>query len=258
MVQQHVQAPPVPTPAQRARTIVALDCPATLLPAGEDPVDGARLVPLLHHVHTDGSVSLLLPDDHELITEAEFAPRGEVAAMLELVDFAPVPLREPIRGLMWITGWLCALGAEQARDEASMIAESTPDPRLLDLGHGAAMLRLVPVSLVVADSAGTHSVAPDEFGHAEPDPFVYYESEWLMHLAHHHGDVVTRLARHLPPELRDGRIRPLGLDRLGMRLRVEIGNVDHDVRLSFSQPVDTPAELAARLRQMVGCPFVTR
>ncbi|GAA3024101.1 DUF2470 domain-containing protein [Actinokineospora globicatena] len=247
--------PPAPHPAERARSIAALGGRATLVPAA-DQGQGDRVVPMLHHVHADGSVSVLLPEDHELVATAWQAPRGELATMVELADTAPVPLREPVRGLLWITGWLRALGDDEARAQAVLVAEERPDPRLLDLGHGAALLRLVPASLVLADAEGTHSVAVPAFTQAEPDPFVTFEAGWLRHLELSHTDVVGSLVRHLPEDLRGGHVRPLGLDRFGLRLRVEAIDADHDVRLAFSRPVSDPSELSAELRRLVGCPFL--
>jgi hypothetical protein len=237
---------PTPTPGERARTIAALG-PATLLLSGE----AEKVAPLLHHVHADGSVSALLPDGHELLAAA----RGEVAAMAEVVDLAPVPLREPVRGLLWITGWLRAVPERSAREIAVKVAENRADPRLLDLGHGASMVRLEPASMVLADGDGTHPVDLADFTAAEPDPFCGQEAGWLRHLELSHTDVVGLLVRHLPESLRGGHIRPLGLDRYGLRLRVE-AVVDHDVRLAFSHPIGTATELATELRRLVGCPFL--
>ncbi|SDC77304.1 DUF2470 domain-containing protein [Actinokineospora iranica] len=248
--------PPTPHPAERAKTIAALGGRAAVVPAGGDPGRADRVSPLLHHVHADGSVSVLLPADHELVATAWQAPRGELAMMVELADPAPVPLREPIRGLLWITGWLRALADDEARALAVDVAETRPDPRLLDLGHGAALLRLVPASLVLADAEGTHAVALDAFATAEPDPFAAFEAGWLRHLEVSHTDVVGALIRHLPDNLRGGHVRPLGLDRFGLRLRVEAADADHDVRLAFSRPVRTAAELSVELRRLVGCPFL--
>ena len=201
-------------------------------------------------------MSVLLPDDHELVATAWQSPRGELATMVELADPAPVPLRESIRGLLWITGWLTALAEDKARALAVEVARDRPDPRLLDLGHGATLLTLRPASLVLADGEGTHPVTLDGFAEATPDPFATQEAGWLRHLEVSHTDVVGALVRHLPEELRGGHIRPLGLDRFGLRLRVEAPDQDHDVRLAFSHPVDTPAELSKELRRLVGCPFL--
>ncbi|TCO64534.1 DUF2470 domain-containing protein [Actinocrispum wychmicini] len=243
-----------PTPAERARTIAARGGRATLLPSAEG-LPG-KVTPLTHHVHADGSASVLITQSHPLVAAAWSAPRGEVTSMLELADTAPVPLREPVRGLLWLTGWVRALSDDEARQAAMIVAEERPDPRLLDVGHGATMLKVVPASLVLADAEGTKSLTLQEFTAATPDPFCAYEADWLRHLELAHTDVVGMLGRHLPSELRGGHIRPLGLDRFGLRLRVEASDADHDVRLAFEQPVSTTAELATELRRLVGCPFL--
>ena len=253
MTQTSTRRPPAPAPAERAKTLATRDCPATLMPTGGN--GGERVVPVLHHVHSRGSVSVLLPEGDPLLVRACDA---EVAVMLELADQAPVELREPVRGLLWITGWLRPLGEAAARARALAIAEHRPDPRLLDLGHGMRLLRLTPASLVLADAEGTHSLRPHMFSAAAADPFTDYEANWLRHLESEHADVVEQLARHVPEELRGGRIRPLGLDRFGLRLRVETETDDHDVRLAFSRPVGDPAQLSGELRRLIGCPFLAR
>ena len=207
-----------------------------------------RVAPLLHHVHADASVTLLLPDD---AVDAQPA-----TAMIELVDLAPVPLREPVRGLLWITGRLAPVSLDEARELAVDLVEERPDPRLLDLGHGATMLRLTPLSMVVADADGTHPVTPAEFAAAEKDPFCAQEAGWLRPLELSHTDVIHTLRRHLPDRLRGGHLRPLGLDRFGLRLRVEAIEGDHDVRLAFERPITTLDELAGELQRLVGCPFL--
>lgn len=246
--------PPIPGPGERARTIAARG-PATLLPAlptlppaAEDRPD--RIRPLLHHVHADGSVTVLLPDDS---TDPE-----PTTTMVEVVDLAPVPLREPVRGLLWITGRLTPVPPAAARDLALALVEERPDPRLLDLGHGATMLHLAPISMVIADADGTHPVAPAAFAAAVEDPFCHQEAGWLRHLELSHPDVIHTLRRHLPDQLHGGHLRPLGLDRYGLRLRVEAIEGDHDVRLAFDRPIATMDELSGELRRLVGCPFLAQ
>lgn len=244
--------PPAPHPAERARTIAARGGRAALLPSGGTE---NRVTPVLHHVHPHGGVTLVLPDAHPLV---EAARRTELTAMLEVADQAPVQLREPVRGLLWITGWLRVLAADEAREASLEVAETRPDPRLLDVGHGASALRLSPASLVVADAEGTTSLRPEMFAQAEPDPFAAHEDHWLRHLELSHRDVVGLLGGHLPEHLRGGHVRPLGLDRFGLRLRVEMADSDHDVRIAFSRPVGTAQELAVELRRLMGCPFLAQ
>jgi hypothetical protein len=68
--------------------------------------------------------------------------------------------------------------------------------------------------------------------------------------------VVDRLADRLPSPLRRGRVRPLGLDRYGVQLRVEAEDGDHDVRLPFPTPVDDVTGLSQAIRVLMGCPFL--
>ncbi|MCS7482161.1 DUF2470 domain-containing protein [Umezawaea endophytica] len=250
--------PPAPHAAERARTIAARGGRAAVLPSAGDTTDGVRISPLLHHVHANGTATLLMPDDHPLVASAWQAPRAEVTAMLEVADHAPVQLREPVRGLLWITGWLRALDGQEARDEVLAVADQKADPRLLDAGHGATVLRLSPASMVIADAEGTSSLRPEQFAAATPDPFCAHEDHWLRHLELSHRDVVSMLAKHLPEELRGGHVRPLGLDRFGLRLRVEAADTDHDVRIAFSRPVESSKELSVELRRLVGCPFLAQ
>jgi len=245
--------PAVPSLAARARTIATRGGQAAVI---RSDANADRVEPHLHHVHADGAVTLLLPVGHPLVGQVFGAPRGELPAMVEVADRAPVALREPVRGLLWVTGWLRTLSAARAREAALAVAEVRPDSRLLDVGHGMAVLRLSAASMVLADGEGSGSLEPADFVAARPDPFCRYEDHWLRHLDLAHRDVVGMLTRLLPTGLRGGHVRPLGLDRFGLRLRVELAADDHDVRLAFSQPVDTPQSLAVELRRMVGCPFL--
>lgn len=249
-----IPSPRTPPSAERARTIAIRGGKAALVPA---TATATRVTPLLYHVHSDGGTTILLDDEHPLIAEVNQALRRELPAMLELVDPAPVPLREPVRGLLWITGRLWLPNAQSARQAVLDVAEVRPDPRLLDAGHGATVLRLTPASMVLADAETSAPLLPAEFAEAHPDPFCHYEDDWLRHLEMSHRDVVAALRRHLPHELQGGHVRPLGLDRFGLRLRVEAEDVDHDVRLSFAHPVATAQELGAELRRLLGCPFLT-
>lgn len=256
MTEHSHRRPPAPHPAERARTIAARGGRATLLPS--EGGDAVRISPLLHHVHPCGTSTLLLPDDHPLVARAWQVPLTGLTAMLEVADHAPVRLREPVRGLLWITGWLRVLHDVEAHKEVLAIAEQRPDPRLLDAGHGATVLRLSAASMVIADAEGACSLPPEQFAAAIPDPFCDQEDHWLRHLELSHRDVVTMLAQHLPEDLRGGHVRPLGLDRFGLRLRVESQDVDHDVRIAFSHPVASAKELAVELRSLVGCPFLAQ
>lgn len=244
-----------PNPAERARTIAVRSPIATLTPADERATFD-RLSPTMHHVHEDGRAALLLPDDDPLVRAAWRAPRGQLTVILEIADLAPVSLRERTRGLLWITGWLRPLSRVAGRTAAVRVAEERPDERLLDVGHGSTILRLHPITMVLADADVTSPVDLHDFGRAVPDPFAHHEDHWLRHLESAHHDVIDQLSRHIPEHLRGGIIRPLSLDRFGLRLRVEAPEDDHDIRLTFARPVRDHRQLAQELRRLVGCPFL--
>jgi hypothetical protein len=249
-----VRQPLAPSTAQRARSIASRGGPAAVVGLDQPK----RVIPLLHHLDPDGAATLLLPTDHPLPRSVREGPRSGLPAMLEVTDNAPVDLREPVRGLLWISGWLVAPGSTYARRLALTVAEQRPHPALLDLGHGASLLRLRPGSAVLADAEGTGPLAPADLAAATPDPFCLVEDGWLRHLEEAHPEVFLSLARHLPEQLRrrpGARIRPLWVDRMGLRLRVEADDGDHDVRLAFRAPAEDSRQLRTQVGLLVGCPF---
>ena len=249
-----LRRPPAPSDAERARSVVARTTTAAPAPGfGTASLVGTGCppsTPVAHHVWADGSAALLLADDDPLLP---WAASG-VPVMLELRDQAPVDLREPVRALLWITGLLTVPEPDAARRIAATIAEHRPDPALLDLGHGTTLVRLAPGSVVLSDAEGTAALAPVTLAAARPDPFCHYEQKWLAHLESAHPEVFRALGRHLPQVLRGAAIRPLGVDRCGLRLRVETGHRDHDVRLCWEHTISTVEELRSQLQQLVGCP----
>jgi hypothetical protein len=190
--------------------------------------------------------------------------------VLELADYAPLPLREPVRSLVWIRGRLHQVPLPAVPRLLDGIAAEHPNPALLQVQtlesrpmalKGAddtryLLARLDIESVVVTDSTGAEAVDVGALLAARPDPFCAFESCWIRHLDTAHRDVVARLAARLPARLRRGDVRPLGVDRYGVRLRVESADGDRDVRLPFRQPVDDVTGLGQAMRVLMGCPFV--
>ncbi len=264
-----VRRPPAPSDAERARSVVTrtnVTAPSRARDTGPGALAGnaarggtASLVgtgcppstPVTHHVWADGSAAVLLSDDDPLL---KWAASG-APVMLELSDRAPVDLREPVRAVLWITGLLTVPEPDAGRRIAATIADVRPDPALLDLGHGTTLVRLTPGSVVLSDAEGTAALTPVTLAAARPDPFCRYEEKWLAHLEKVHPEVFPALGRHLPHALRSAAIRPLGVDRCGLRLRIETGHRDHDVRLCWEHDITTVDELRAQLQLLVGCPY---
>ena len=181
-----------------------------------------------------------------------------------MTDYAPLPLREPVRSLVWIGGRLHHVPPPDVSGLLDLVATENPNPALLQVNTDNttrsetpySLIRLEIHSVVVADSTGAESVGVGTLLDARPDPFCVLESCWLQHLESAHRDVVDRLAERLPSPLRRGRVRPLGLDRYGVQLRVENPDGDHDVRLPFANPVDDVTGLNQAIRVLMGCPFL--
>jgi uncharacterized protein DUF2470 len=242
-----------PTTAERIRSTCVRASGALLAIEGADP-----LTTPLHHLLADGSVAVTVPVD----CEADGAQ-----AVLELADYAPLPLREPVRSLVWIRGRLHQVPLPIVRGLLDGIAAEDPNPALLQVQTLQAgpvaggdtrhlLARLHVESVVVTDATGAEAVDVGALLAARPDPFCAFESCWIRHLDTAHCDVVARLAARLPARLRRGDVRPLGVDRYGVRLRVESADGDRDVRLPFRAPVDDVTGLSQAIRALMGCPFV--
>jgi hypothetical protein len=199
----------------------------------------------------------------ELADRAPVDPRyrgdetGKDSGSVRFGNRAPVSSPRPIRGLLWITGRLWLPERHAARRMAMQVADVHPHDGLLALDHGATLVRLDPGSAVLADGDGSAALGPVDLAGARPDPFCRMEDHWLGHLEEAHPDVLVALGRHLPAALRGpgARVRPLGVDRCGLRLRVESPDRDHDVRLAFESEATTPDELRVQVHELVGCPY---
>ncbi|MEE2030736.1 DUF2470 domain-containing protein [Rhodococcus chondri] len=240
---------PAPTTAERVRTALSRADTTYLAVDGCDPVPTT-----VHHLHHDGDVAIVVPADSPAVALAWQSGAAGRPAVLELTDHSPLQLRNPVRSLIWLSGTLRPV--DEPRLRAAEIAATLPHPGLLDVGHRAELLRLQLTSVVAADTTGAESVEIEDVLDCAPDPLAALETAWLQHLDEDHPDIVARIARRIPPPARHGRIRPLGVDRYGLRLRIESGAGDHDVRIPFPEPVDDPTELGRAVRLLVGCPFM--
>ncbi|HYZ69998.1 MAG TPA: DUF2470 domain-containing protein [Mycobacterium sp.] len=240
-----------PTTAERIRSACARAGGAMLAVEGVEPASTP-----VHQLLNDGSFAITVPADGLLAGMVVAAGTVGVQAVLEMSDYAPLPLREPVRSLVWIRGRVHSVPAAEVSALLDLIAAEDPNPALLQVNSEYALMRLEIESVVVADSTGAESVGVGALLGASPDPFCAMESCWLKHLESAHREVVDRLASRLPMPLRRGRVRPLGLDRYGVQLRVEGDDGDHDVRLPFAKPVDDVTGLSQAIRILMGCPFL--
>ena len=91
---------PAPTTAERIRSACARAGGALLaLETGEAQQDPVATP--VHHLLPDGSFAIALPVDRD---GRAGCPVSGSQALLELIDYAPLPLREPVRSLVWVRG----------------------------------------------------------------------------------------------------------------------------------------------------------
>jgi hypothetical protein len=250
-----VATPPSPSTAERIRSVCVRATGAMLAVDGVTPADTP-----VHHLLEDGTFAVTVRADSAMVTAV--ADSGGAEAMLELTDHAPLPLRSPLRSLVWVRGQLRKVPAQLVTPLLDVIVEDEPNHALLQVnsspgsGSDDLLMWLRTESVVIADTTGAESVDIGDLLAARPDPFCAMESCWLQHMDAEHREVVDLLASRLPAPLRRGEVRPLGLDRYGVRLRVERSDGDHDVRLPFAAPVDDVTALGRAIRVLMGCPFL--
>src|ERR1700761_4751780 len=206
---------PAPTTAERIRSTCVRAGGALLAVDGTEP-----LTTPVHHLLDDGSFAMTVPVGGAVAVRLA---DGAAQAVLELADYAPLPLREPIRSLVWIRGRLQQVPLPAVPGLLDRIAAEDAHPALLQVqtpesGPIAAddtrylLARLEIESVVVTDATGAEAVDVATLLAARPDPFCALESCWIKHLDTAHRDVVARLAARLPARLRrDGDGRPPGI-----------------------------------------------
>ncbi|MGR7027256.1 DUF2470 domain-containing protein [Geodermatophilus sp. URMC 62] len=228
--------------AERART-TATRLPAALCLPGRQP---AR--PLAHATTATGSVLVLVPSDGEVA--AALAGQADVSALLVVSDRAPVPLRDPVRATLWLSGWLTPVAPADRTAAALDFAEVRPEGALLDVGGAAALLRLDLAEVVLREGGACTEVSPAGFAAARPDPLAAVEERVLRHLERDHPDVLAALRGRVavgPGET----VRPLGVDRFGYRFRIERPGGHRDVRVRFPRPLTCPGQLHAATSRLL-------
>ncbi len=214
--------------AQRLRTIVAA---ATSLEL-RTPGHRADLINR-HTLDPRGRIRVDLPVNSRLATD--ITRQREVAAVVEITDVAPTPVRERVRGRVTLSGWLTPVALGDTGDNEDLTVD----------------FDLAAVELSV--DGATTTVDPDDFAAAEPDPLATEEAELLCHLDRHHPRTVESLCRLVAPRHRYGvrRVVPLRLDRHGLVLRLERASGHRDVRLGFTPALRHPDELRERMAALV-------
>jgi hypothetical protein len=206
-------------------------------------------VSLVHQVPETADLWIALP-------VADAATIGSVGlrARLEVLDEIVGGAAEGrCRRIVVVEGLLELPGVRAQRSTAGEIARDLPDPVLLDVGTGVALVRLRAERIVLTDDDGVTDIEPEDLATSGPDPFADLEGHWLDHLNDPRCQVVPRMAlrvcRCLPAE------RPLliGIDRAGADIELvgRDGRI-HRERLPFAEACTTATELGTQLRLLAG------
>jgi hypothetical protein len=233
-----------PPAAERARTIAAR-------PAASLYAVGPGICQLWGAATTDaGDVLLVVPTDGVVTTALRNSPLGDVPARLTVTDRTPFPLAHPVRGLVRLTGWVGPVPEYDVTRLVLEFADANACDRLFDVGLSATLLRLEPAEVQVEDAAGTTDVEPDDFRAARPDAVSRAEND----LVAEHCEALVQLASRVQRRVgRHDHVRLLGLDRFGVRFRVQSRSGCYDLRVPFAAPLDGPAGVGAAVDRLLVC-----
>lgn len=240
-----------PSTAERARTV--LHAASTLevlsLPDRTDVVS-------VHGADGSGRPLLLVADGTYLARHAAADAEGEIV-VVRAVDVCPVPMPDRVRGEVLVGGVLTEVPAIDLTAALVALAERDPSGDLLDVGAGRTLLRVDVLEVRLEDRLGCCGhpipVEPDAFAAARPDPLADGEPEWLGHLVSAHPAEFAQLCLRIDPAERPpgSRLRPVSLDRYGLRIRAEDDAGHRDIRLPFEPPLTAADELPAAIARLL-------
>jgi len=233
-----------PPSAERARTIAAR-------PGASLYGLGLGVCQLWGATTTDaGDVLLVVPTEGAVTAALRESPLGDVPARLTVTDRTPVPLPHPVRGLVELSGWIQTVAEYDVTRLVLEFADAHPCDSLFDVGLSATLLRLDLAEVHLEEAGGTTEVEREDFLAARPDPVSRAENDLMVDQC----EALTRLAGRVQRRvgLHD-HVRLLGLDRFGVRYRVQGRSGCYDLRVPFDRPLDGPAGFADAVAGLLTC-----
>jgi hypothetical protein len=233
--------PPV---AERARTVAAR-------PAASLYCSGLGISQLWGATTTrGGDVLLVVPTSGEVTAALADSPVGDVPARLTVTDRAPFPLRHPVRGLVQLSGWVTPVPEVDVARLVLDFADTYPCDSLFDVGLSAKLVRLDLAEVLLEEAGTSADVELEDFLGARPDGVSAAETELI---AAERGPL-DRLTRRVQQWAgRHDEVHLLGLDRFGIRYRVEGRSGCYDLRVPFASPLPGPAAFAAAIGHLDAC-----
>ena len=197
----------------------------------------------------DGQVLVVVPRSGGLATAVREAPEGDLPAKVTVTSRSSRPLRNPLRARLELAGWLAPVPAEDEPALLLAFAAVRPDDVLLDVGLTATLLRLDVAELLLHEGGGCTELAPEEYAAARPDPVGAAEDDLMSE----HAGLLAELRARVQAWAGDDRVHLLGLDRHGVRFRVEPRTGCYDLRTPFPAPLTSTGELPAAVRTLLAC-----
>lgn len=249
-----IPAGPAPTSAERARTLLEFGSSVILDVPGIDLANRPGIPPTVRcAVLPDGALAVLVERDSPLCRIASVSREDEITAVLEAVDVAPVAMPHRIRGRATVHGRLTALppAAPEVLDGLF--------PHRPSAGRYA-LLRFDADHLSVEDLWGSECcVDLAAFGLAATDPLAAEEAAVLQHLTSAHADQLALLGAQALDhpsgprswsEQSSPEVRPVSLDRFGLRVRLLSDGRVLDARFEFHRPVTGPEDLPEAMHRL--------
>lgn len=243
-----VTAPPgaggQPSAAERARTVAAR-------PTAALHVLGTGTTPALAATTTaDGATLVVVPTSGPLLRALQDSPVGDLPARLTVTDRGPAALRQPVRALVEVAGWLTPVPTDDVPAAVLAFAEVSPCDALFDVGLTATLLRLDVADVVLHESHAVDHVEPEDFVEAVPDPVTAAEADLLVA----GSEALARLRVRVQAWAgRRDEVCLLGLDRFGALFRVESRRGGYDVRVAFPEPLTRSEDFAVAVAQLSRC-----
>jgi hypothetical protein len=235
-----------PPAAERARTIAAR-------PTASLHGLGLGICQLWGATTTEaGDVLLVVPTDGAVTAALRSSPLGDVPTRLTVTDRTPVPVPvpHPVRGLVQLSGWVEPVAEYDVTRLVLEFADTQPCDSLFDVGLSATLLRLDLAEVQLEEAGGTTDVDPDDFLTARPDVVSLAENDLMTE----HCEALIRLATRVQRRVgRSDHVRLLGLDRFGVRYRVQSRSGCYDLRVPFAAPLDGRTGFSAAVDRLLTC-----
>ncbi len=151
---------------------------------------------------------------------------------------------------MQLSGWVTPVEPDDVPGLVLQFADAQPCESLFDVGLSATLVRLDLAEVLLEEAGVSTDVDVDDFAGARPDPISRAENELMAG----EYEALSRLSGRVQRWAgRRDDVRLLGLDRFGVRFRVQGRDGCYDLRVPFASPLNGPAGFAAAVEHLLGC-----